>query len=108
MTLIPRLLAVALFTSPFAGHALAADLENGKTLAYTCTGCHGVPQYRNAYPNYYVPKIAGQSEQYLVNALKAYKSGDRKHPTMNAQASSFSDEDIADIAAYIATTKAAD
>jgi cytochrome c553 len=53
-----------------------------------------------------VPKIAGQNEAYLVNALKAYKSGDRQHPTMTAQASSFSDQDIADLAAYLSAPKA--
>ena len=45
------------------------DLENGRMLTYTCHGCHGVPNYKNAYPNYRVPKIGGQPEPYLVNAL---------------------------------------
>lgn len=83
----------------------AGNADNGKLLAYTCAGCHGVAEYRNAYPSYHVPKIAGQNEQYLVNALKGYKSGERSHPTMTAQASSFSEQDIADIAAYLAAQK---
>ena len=86
--------------------ALAAgNADAGKPLAYTCAGCHGIAEYRNAYPSYHVPKIAGQNEAYLVNALVAYKRGDRQHPTMRAQASSFSDQDIADLAAYFATQK---
>jgi len=38
-----------------------------------------------------------------VAALKAYKSGERKHKTMAFQAGSLSDQDMLDIAAYIAT-----
>ncbi len=81
----------------------AGDAKVGHDLTYTCGGCHGIPEYKNAYPHYHVPKIAGQNEAYLVNALKAYKSGERKHPTMRAQAGSFSDQDIADIAAFLAS-----
>lgn len=80
----------------------AGNAENGQKLAFTCSGCHGIAEYRNAYPSYHVPKIAGQNEGYLLNSLKAYKNGDRQHPTMRAQASSFSDQDIADLAAYFA------
>ena len=81
------------------------DAARGKDLTYTCQGCHGVTGYKNAYPNDHVPKIGGQSPQYLVNALTEYQKGARKHPTMQAQASSFSAQDIADIAAYISSLK---
>lgn len=77
----------------------------GRELAFTCHGCHGVVGYRNAYPSYRVPLIAGQSEQYLINALTDYRNGARKHPTMQAQALSFSQQDIADIAAYLSNMK---
>ena len=43
---------------------------------------------------------------YIAAALKAYKSGDRPHTTMHAQAASLSDQDIADIAAFISTAPA--
>ena len=79
------------------------DAERGRLLVYTCKGCHGVEGYKNAYPNYHVPKLGGQSEAYLVNALTEYQSGNRKHPTMQAQAESFTDQEIADIAAYLAS-----
>jgi cytochrome c553 len=66
-----------------------------------CIGCHGIPGYKTAYPEvYHVPKIAGQQPAYLVNALKAYKSGQRSHPSMRGIAASLSDKDIADLAAY--------
>ncbi len=79
------------------------DKAAGKALIYTCSGCHGVPGYENAYPSYHVPHIAGQNEQYIINALHEYKSGGRKHPTMGAQAQSMSDKEIADIAAYLSS-----
>jgi cytochrome c553 len=66
-----------------------------------CVGCHGIPYYQTAFPQvYHVPKIAGQSRQYIVNALKAYKAGDRSHPTMQGIAKSLSDDDMAALAAY--------
>ena len=81
------------------------DPEKGKALFYTCTGCHGIADYKNAYPTYRVPKVGGQNEQYLIVALTGYKTGERKHPTMQAQAQSFSEQDIADIAAFLSTVK---
>ena len=85
--------------------ATSGDATRGKGLTYTCRGCHGVTGYKNAYPSYHVPKLGGQSETYLNNALKEYREGKRKHPTMQAQAESFSGQDIADIAAYLSSIK---
>jgi cytochrome c553 len=82
--------------------APAADAANGEKLAYTCNGCHAIPNYKNVYPTYSVPKLHGQRPQYLVAALKAYKSGERSHGTMHSQASSLSEQDMTDIAAYLA------
>ena len=88
-----------------AAATLTGDATRGKGLTYTCRGCHGVTGYKNAYPSYHVPKLGGQSETYLNNALKEYRGGKRKHPTMQAQAESFSEQDIADIAAYLSSIK---
>lgn len=79
------------------------DPALGKNLTYTCSGCHGIEQYKNAYPQYNVPRIVGQNYEYLVAALKAYKVDERAHPTMRAQAKSFSDADIENIAAYLSS-----
>ena len=76
------------------------DAARGKVLAYTCHGCHGIPNYKNAAPNYSVPKLGGQSADYMTAALKEYASGDRVHPTMHAQAASNSEQDRADMAAF--------
>jgi cytochrome c553 len=81
----------------------SGDAEAGKIKSYTCTGCHGIPGYKNVYPTYHVPKIGGQNEAYLDASLKAYRAGERQHKTMVLQAESLSDQDIADIAAYFAS-----
>ena len=88
-----------------AAATLTGDATRGKGLTYTCRGCHGVEGYKNAYPSYHVPKLGGQSEVYLRNALLEYRGAKRKHPTMQAQAESFSEQDIADIAAYLSSIK---
>ncbi|HEY5971867.1 MAG TPA: c-type cytochrome [Pseudoxanthomonas sp.] len=92
-------------TAAAAPKPLTGNAENGRTLAYTCQGCHGVEGYKNAYPSFHVPRIGGQSAEYLAQALTEYKKGDRKHPTMQAQAQSFSEQDIADISAFLSSLK---
>ncbi len=85
----------------FAGTAAGeGDAARGEKLAYTCLGCHGIDNYKNVYPTYSVPKLGGQHPSYLVAALKAYKSQERSHATMHAQAASYSEQDMQDIAAY--------
>jgi cytochrome c553 len=81
----------------------AGNIEAGELKAYTCSGCHGIPGYNNVYPTYKVPKIGGQNYLYLVSALKAYRDGERDHPTMELQANSLSDSDIEDVSAYFAS-----
>jgi len=98
------LTAVAL-TVTVAAHAAtdasAGDPAQGQKKFYTCNGCHGIENYKNAVPNYSVPRLRHQHAAYIVSALHEYKSGERPHATMHAQASSLSDQDIADIAAYL-------
>jgi cytochrome c553 len=77
------------------------DPVKGKELFYTCYGCHGIESYRNAYPDYSVPKLRHQHAAYIIAALHEYRDGERPHPTMHAQAESLSDQDIVDIAAYL-------
>ena len=79
----------------------AGDPANGKKLAYTCLGCHGIETYKNVYPTFSVPKLRGQHAEYIVAALQGYAKGERSHATMHAHASSLSEQDILDIAAYL-------
>jgi cytochrome c553 len=115
MDLIRRtfsVLAAALALAALGGFAAAAvaddapagDAARGAKLGYTCYGCHGIPDYRNAYPNYHVPKIGGQHAAYLAAALGEYRAGARPHPTMKGQASSLSEQDARDLAAYFSTS----
>jgi cytochrome c553 len=68
-----------------------------------CIGCHAIPGYQASFPQVYrVPKIGGQSQQYIEAALKAYRQGDRNHPTMVSVAKGLTDEQIAAVAAYYA------
>ncbi len=83
-----------------SAHA-AGDAVLGEKKFYTCYGCHGVVNYKNAYPDYNVPKLRHQNASYLVAALQEYRNGDRPHATMHAQAASLSDRDMEDIAAYL-------
>ena len=79
----------------------AGDIEAGANKVSMCVGCHGIPNYKTAFPKTYrVPRIAGQKVEYLVSALKAYRGGQRNHPSMKAVAGSMTDQDIADISAY--------
>jgi cytochrome c553 len=80
----------------------AGDAARGKLLSYTCLGCHGIANYKNVYPTYSVPKLVGQHPEYLAVALKAYRSKERAHATMHAQAATLSDQDIDDIAVFFA------
>ena len=101
----PAAAAPAQPAAPAGAQQLVGNAATGRTLAYTCQGCHGVTGYKNAYPSFHVPRIGGQSAEYLTQALTEYKKGNRKHPTMQAQAQSFSDQDIADISAYLSSVK---
>lgn len=93
------ILATALFLS---ANATAADIQRGQKLAQTCQGCHSAPGLRNTGPVYNIPIIGGQHADYIVLALQAYKSKERSHKTMQAQAASLSDQDMQDIAAFYA------
>lgn len=102
LTLTTAMLAAALAAAPAAhAQAPAGNAEAGKKKTAMCAGCHGIPGYKTAYPDvYHVPKLGGQTAVYLVNSLRAYKSGERSHPSMRGIALSLTDQDMADIAAY--------
>jgi cytochrome c553 len=85
----------------FPALAVEGNAAAGREKDSMCQGCHGIPDYRTAFPEVYsVPKIGGQHAAYIVKALQAYKSGERSHPTMKAIAATLSDQDMADLAAF--------
>jgi cytochrome c553 len=68
-----------------------------------CQGCHGIPGWKTAFPEVYeVPKLGGQKAEYIVAALKEYRSGERDFGTMRAIASQLTDSDMEALAKYYA------
>ncbi len=100
----PAFAAVVAAASVFsAQQALAGNADAGAKINSNCIGCHAIPGYKTAFPVVHtVPKIAGQSAAYIESSLKAYRSGERAHPSMVAIAKSLTDENKADLAAYYA------
>jgi cytochrome c553 len=102
-----RILAAATISALAFGANAAGDPVAGKQKNFQCQGCHGIPGWKTAYPEVYtVPKLGGQHASYIVSALKAYKSGERDHPTMRAIAADLSDKDMEDLAAYYGASPA--
>ena len=66
-----------------------------------CQNCHGP----RGYGNQANPRIAGQQAPYLIEQLKAYKSGARKSPIMSGIASALDENEIKALAAYMAALK---
>jgi cytochrome c553 len=98
---IGSLLSAGLAWSLVSAEASAGDAEAGKKKFYTCQGCHGVVGYTNAFPTYHVPRLGGQHADYIVAALEAYQSGERKHPSMQGNAAALSEDDMEDIAMFV-------
>lgn len=87
-----------------SGSLLAAgNLENGKTKAAACFACHGTDG--NAVDPQY-PRLAGQYNEYIQQALHEYKDGRRNNPIMKGFAGTLSDQDIEDISAYFSSMPA--
>lgn len=110
---VPRVIMKNLLTISLAALGLLAgllspvqaqDADAGEKKAAMCIGCHGIPGYQASFPEVHkVPMISGQSAKYIANSLAAYKKGDRKHPTMRGIATSLTDQDMADLAAFYAS-----
>jgi cytochrome c553 len=71
--------------------------KNGKELTAQCIGCHGE---KGISPTPEFPSLAGQLATYLYKQLQDYKNGQRTHPLMTSIAAGFSDQDMADMAAW--------
>ena len=63
------LASTALSLSWSLGAHAAGNPVDGEKKFYTCYGCHGIDNYRNAYPDYSVPKLRHQHASYIVAAL---------------------------------------
>jgi cytochrome c553 len=105
---LSRIVLAALFAAA-AGPVIAAD-NNQVTIENKiaqCQGCHGIPDWKTAFPEVYrVPKLGGQKPNYIIAALKAYKSGERDFPTMRAIAAPLTDKDMGELANYYGAASA--
>src|SRR5882672_12219905 len=98
-----RLAAFAL-AACFGAQAFAAgDAASGQQKSQACVACHGADGNAPTMPDF--PRLAGQHHDYLLKALRDYKSGARKNPIMSGQVSGLSTQDMADLAAYFANEK---
>jgi cytochrome c553 len=79
------------------GMARAADIAAGRAKAVQCQACHGLDGIAKI-PE--APNLAGQNEDYLLKALKDFKSGERKNDMMSLMVKPLSDTDIANLAAF--------
>ena len=82
--------------------AQAGDPLKGKEKSVVCAACHGAD---GNSPTPAFPRIAGQYEDYLLQALLAYKRGERKNPIMAAQVENLQKQDLADLAAWFGSQK---
>lgn len=91
------LLTGVLLMAAVSGAQAAGDAEKGKASVASCAGCHGADG-NSVIPTF--PKLAGQSEEYIVAQLKAFKDESRKNASMAEQVENMSEEDMANIGAY--------
>ena len=92
-----RLLSIACSATIILYSNLHAAETAPPSQASICSGCHGLDGIGLSYE---YPNLAGQKREYLVKQLNAFKSKDRKDPTMNAMAAALSDDDIDIITRY--------
>lgn len=96
-------LALACAGLSLSGAAFAGgNAAEGKQKSATCVACHG-PDGMGISEEF--PILAGQHASYLVQALKQYKSGERKNAIMAGFVAALSEKDIEDLAAYYASMK---
>ena len=79
-------------------------VQAGKAAAAPCAGCHGEAGISKA-PG--MPSLVGLDPKYLVAAMKAYKSGQRKNDSMKSVLSAVTDADLSNIALYYSLQKPA-
>lgn len=80
----------------------AGDANAGRQKSQTCVPCHGA---QGVSANNLWPNLAGQKDQYLIEQLKAFHSGQRVNPMMSPVAKMLTEQDMQDLAAYFSSLK---
>jgi len=99
-----KTLTLLLASGLMLGATHVAAAPTGSMLADTCAGCHGTDGVSVGPAS---PSLAGLSETYFTDTMKAFKSGDRKSTIMQRIAKGYSDEEYALMAAVFAKLPAA-
>ena len=106
----PLLVAAFSIGTVFSAHANEAalqkkpDIAKGEaTFTAVCAACHG-PDGNSATPNF--PKLAQQHPQYLIKQLQEFKSDKRNNEIMKGMASQLTDDDMRNVAFWLAANKA--
>lgn len=81
----------------------SAAAANGQRLYATCAACHGTS---GAGSGTALPALAGQSREALVASMRAFKAGTRPATIMHQIAKGYTDQQIDQIAAYLASAPA--
>lgn len=106
MQLTRQLCGLALACLAVPALAVQGNPAAGRTKFSMCLGCHGIADYKTTFPSvYHVPKLGGQHPDYVVRALQAYRAGERSHPSMKGLVETLSEQDMADIAAFVGGQK---
>lgn len=95
-------MAAAMVLAAVAPPAAAGDAAAGREKAKICTACHAL-NGQSLRPD--VPHLSAQSEFYVAEQLRLYRSGERKNDTMKIMSAPLSDEDIDNLAAWYASVK---
>jgi len=101
------ILIIFLFCPNISAEDLSKEMQNGMLKAKTvCAACHGVNgQATGAGNSVIIPNITAQQKNYMVARLKAYKSGEIKHPQMTVVAKMLSEQDINDVSEWYSKIK---
>ena len=100
-------LIIFLFATSVSTEELSKEMQNGKLKVKTiCAACHGVNgQATGAGNSVIIPNITGQQKTYMVARLKAYKSGEIKHPQMTVVSQMLTEQDINDVSEWYSSIK---
>lgn len=98
-------LSLALVAAPATAAEAAApakpDVAKGQAIAtQVCAACHTFDGSRGSPAN---PILQGQHPEYLAKQLAEFKEGKRKNPIMSGMASTLSEADMKNVAAFYAT-----
>jgi len=104
---IITIINLILLKQAIAEPELTAELKAGKTKAQTiCITCHSINgQATSAGNSVIIPNLTAQAKNYLVARLKAYKTGEIKHPQMTVVAQMLSDQDIENVSEWYSRIK---